>query len=562
MSSLSHHELTLMFFSLALLLATARLLGELSRRFNQPAVMGEILAGIILGPTVFGSLAPNLYQTLFPSEGSLSIVLSALTTLSIVLFLLVAGMEVNLSTVWRQGKTAIVVSITGIIVPFMFGFAAAISIPTMLGYQHQTDVLIFSLFFATALSITALPVIARTLIDLDLFRTDLGMIITAAAVFNDLVGWIIFATILGLIGGSESGSFPISYTIGMVLAFVVFVLTVVRWLINRVLPWVQAHTSWPGGTLGLALSVALLAAAITQWIGIHAIFGSFLVGVAFGDSSHLREHTRRILHDFISFVFAPIFFASIGLQVDFIANFDSLLILMVLIIACLGKIVGCSLGARWAGISNKESWAIGLGMNARGAMEIILGLLALQFKLINEPLFVALVIMALVTSIMSGPTISLALRRKKSRHFSTFMASGSFISQLSASTLHDAITELSKKLSSTTKLDSDLIVQAVEAREQILPTSLGHGLAVPHARLDNLKVPAIAVGISRLGIEGNTPDNIPIKLIFLILTPTHDNGAQIEILSSISRTFRDEHVRQKVFTVSNYTEFLAMIRAN
>jgi Kef-type K+ transport system membrane component KefB len=203
------------------------------------------------------------------------------------------------------------------------------------------------------------------------------MIIIAAAIFNDLAGWIIFAMILGMMEHQSGHGMGIVQTIGLTLLFAAGTLTLGRWLIHRVLPWVKAYTSWPGGILGFALALALLAAALTEYIGVHAIFGSFLVGVAIGDSSHLREQTRMVIHQFVSFIFAPLFFASIGLTVDFVRHFDVGLVLAVLVIACVGKVGGCGLGARWSGIPSHEAWALGFGMNARGAMEIILGLLAL-----------------------------------------------------------------------------------------------------------------------------------------------------------------------------------------
>jgi Kef-type K+ transport system membrane component KefB len=153
------------------------------------------------------------------------------------------------------------------------------------------------------------------------------------------------------------------------------------------------------------MSLALLAAALTEWIGIHAIFGSFLVGVAVGDSSHLRHDTRQIILKFVSFIFAPLFFASVGLHVNFIDTFDLGITVSVLVIACLGKILGCGLAARASGASPRLSGAIGFAMNARGAMEIILGLLALENGLIRQRMFVALVLMALATSMISGPAI-------------------------------------------------------------------------------------------------------------------------------------------------------------
>jgi Kef-type K+ transport system membrane component KefB/mannitol/fructose-specific phosphotransferase system IIA component len=560
MDTLTHSEITAMFLALGLLLASARLLGEMARRFNLPSVLGEILAGILWGPTVFGAIAPAGRAFLFPRHGGGALAFDGLTTLAIALFLLVAGMEVDLSTVWRQGKTALNVGIAGIVVPFAIGFVTAWYLPGLLGREIGANPLIFALFMATALSISALPVIAKTLMDLNLYRSDLGMLIVAAAVLNDLVGWIVFAVILGMLGTAPT-ALSIGQTIWLTLGFALAMLTVVRWALNRTLPWIQAHTSWPGGVLGFALSLALIAAAFTEWIGIHAIFGAFLAGVALGDSKHLRERTRATIEQFVSFIFAPLFFASIGLKVDFIANFDLLLVVTVLVIATVGKVLGCGLAGRLSGLARREAWALGFGMNARGAMEIILGLLALKYGVIGERLFVALVVMALATSLMSGPLLQHLLRLKKPRRFTDFLTARTFVNHFSVHSRSEAITALVRAAAEFAGLDAETVADAVLAREKLMSTGIGNGMAVPHARLRELEAPIVAVGLSTPGIDFDAPDDTPAHVIILILTPLQDDGAQLEILADIATTFKVREIREKVVSVAGFTEFLALVRS-
>ncbi|WP_432822461.1 cation:proton antiporter domain-containing protein [Trichloromonas sp.] len=561
MASLSHQEITALLLALGVLLAGARVLGELARHFNQPAVLGEIVAGILLGPTVLGQLAPKFSAFLFPAAGGGALALDGLMTLAITLFLLVAGMEVDLSTVWRQGRLALVVGLAGILIPFALGLGGAWYFPDLMGGDAGGDQLIFALFIATALSISALPVIARTLMDLNLYRSDLGMTIIAAAVFNDLVGWIVFAVILGLIGvgGASAG---IAATIGMTLGFAVFMLTLGRALIHRIIPWIHAHASWPGGVLGFAMVLALVCSAFTEWVGVHAIFGSFLAGVALGDSGHLRQRTRATIAQFVSFIFAPLFFAGIGLRVNFIAHFDLGLVLLILVIACLGKVVGCGLGGRLAGMSVRESWALGFGMNARGAMEIILGLLALEYGLIGEPLFVALVVMALVTSLMSGPAMQRILRLKKPRCVVRYLRPKAYLPALKATGRQEAIVELSRALALSAGLDPVTVTEAVLAREALMPTGIGRGIAVPHARLDGLAGPLAGVGISRVGIDFDAPDGCPAMLLFLLLTPKQDDGVQVELLADIARTFRQRDTFEQSLQAKGFTEFIGLLKSN
>lgn len=563
---MTHADMVALFLALGVVLASARVLGELARRFNQPAVMGELLAGILLGPTLFGAVAPELFTQIFPATPGFTIGMQGLTTVAITLFLLVAGLEVDLSTIFRQGRSAIGVSIGGVVIPFAVGFGLGwvgplLFEPGSVGRTDGGDALVFALFLATAMSISALPVIAKTLMDLNLYRSDLGMTVIASAVFDDLLGWIIFAILLGLMGRSAAEGHNIAFTIGMVLAFVAGMLTLGRFVLHRSLPFVQAHTSWPGGVLGAAVALAMLGAAFTEWIGIHAIFGAFIVGVALGDSSHLKERTRHTLENFVTFIFAPLFFATVGLKVDFVAHFDLPLVMVVMVIATVGKFAGCGLAARLSGMPWRESWAIGAAMNARGAMEIILALLALQAGLINEKLFVALVIMALATSVIAGPVMQRILRRKKAQRFTDHVGSASFVPELKAANRFAAIIELCH-VSGATGVPMQNAIDLVIARERAVPTGVGNGIALPHARVPGLDRPQVAVGISRVGLDFDSPDGEPVHIICLILTREEDHALTLELYRDILQSLSTQGTREELLKVRTYTEFLALLASS
>ncbi|HQH51749.1 MAG TPA: cation:proton antiporter [Candidatus Hydrogenedentes bacterium] len=551
----------LMLLSFGILLAVARLLGELAEKLHQPAVLGELLAGILLGPTVLGNMAPAAVQFLFPPQGPNAIALEALSTLAIVLFLLVAGIEVDLSTVWRQGNVGLKVGVVGMAVPFALGLAAAWAAPHALGREPGADPVVFALFLATALSITALPVIAKTLMDLGLYRSDMGMVVVSAAIFNDLVGWIAFAIVISMMGTVSAHSHSIAVTIALTLGFVAVMLTLGRWAIHRILPALQAYTRWPGGVLSFALTMAVLAAAFTEWIGIHAIFGSFIFGVALGDSPHLRERTRVIIDQFVSFVFAPVFFASIGLRVNFVARFDPLLVLTILLVACACKLAGGILGAKWGGMSARDAWAVGFAMNARGAMEIILGLLAMQAGIIRERLFVAIVIMAIVTSMLSGPLMNLILKPTRGRRLQDVVSSRLFLRDMAAANSREAIHELTALACQNAGLDAGAIENAVWAREQALPTGIGNGVAIPHARVAGVGDSMVATGFSETGVDFDAPDGMPANLIFLIVTPETDPASQLELGADIARSFRNPSMLERALRTSSYTEFLALLKS-
>jgi len=251
--------------------------------------------------------------------------------------------------------------------------------------------------------VSALPVIARILMDMNLFKSNIGMLIIASAMFSDLVAWLIFSFLLAMQNPDESMSAV--HTILYILGFGLFMLTIGKKIIDRSLPWIQTKLSWPGGVLSISIGVCLLCAAFTEKINIHAILGAFIAGIAFGDSVHLHEKAREIIHQFITNIFAPLFFVSIGLRVNFFDSFDVVVVVVILLLSFFGKVLGASFGAYLGGIKLKNSLAVGFGLNARGAMEIILGTLALNAGLISQKIFVALVVMALVTSLTSAPMI-------------------------------------------------------------------------------------------------------------------------------------------------------------
>ncbi|NUM33166.1 MAG: cation:proton antiporter [Candidatus Brocadiae bacterium] len=553
-------EIIILFLSLATLLFFSRLLGEIAKRYHQPAVIGEIMAGILLGPTFLGTWLPFLENFLFPTTGNNSLVLNSITTIGASLFLLIAGMELDLATVFRQGKTAIGIGISGLIMPFLVGFILAWSFPDFLGIQAGGDKRIFALFFATVLSISALPVIAKTLMDLGIYRTDTGMMIIACAVFDDILGWIIFALILSLAGKDQAAHFPILYTILMFFAFTIFMLTVGRYYIHKILPWLKAHFTWPSGVLSFILVVALFCSAFTEWIGIHAIFGAFVAGVAIGDSHHLREHTRTIIHEFVSSFFTPLFFGSIGLGIHFLKNFDLLLTVVITAIAFLGKISGCLMGGKAFKLTSSESWALAFAMNARGAMAIILALVALQMNLINETLFVSLLIMSILTSMMSGPGMQKVLHLSKKQRFTSYLSSKHFISSLKANNLSQAIEELANTFAFFTPEERKKIVEESIGREETMPTGLENGVAIPHVRVSGLSKPVIAVGKSEIGIDFNSPDGELSHLIFLILTPKHEMQSQLEIIADIAKTLESKESIHRTLQSLNFTEFLAAIK--
>lgn len=396
-------EFTILFLQLSVMLVSALALAALVRRLHHPPIVGELLAGILLGQTVLGYLAPTAFDWLFLQHTAVIPVREGLILTGMLFFLFSTGMEVDLSMVKGQVLGLVLVSGLGILIPFGLGAGTVLAFPQLWGEVAVGNHLQLALFMGTALSISALPIIARILQDLNLLDKEIGSVILTSAVLNDVVGWFIFAASLNLMqsDGAEANMGKIFGSMGLAL---LLIWGLSRWVARPLLNRSQASS---GEYIGIVAACVLAAAALAEWLGIHPVFGAFLVGVALGKSktNPAEAAERETIHKFASRFFAPLYFVSVGLKVNFAANFDLGLVLLVLVIAILGKVVGGGLGARLSGFDTRTSLAIGFGLNARGAIEIILASVALQHGVIDQRIFVALVVMALVTSMISAPAL-------------------------------------------------------------------------------------------------------------------------------------------------------------
>ena len=307
MVKLSQNDLVILLLAISIMLIFSRIASELGKRLGMPMVMGELLVGVALGPTVFGSIAPDLYTTIFPftENTHFSIALDAILSLSVILLLFITGLELRFSLFLRHGKTALSTGLGSMILPFVSGFILAWLFPHWFSViKNSPTHLLFSLFLGTAMSISALPVIARILLDMKLLKTEIGAVIIASAVFNDVVGWIIFSFILSLVNKNNGGG-SVTQSLVSFVVFALFMLIVGRFVLNRILPWIQTKLSWPGGVLAFSLSLCLLCAAFTEFIHIHAILGAFIAGLAIGDSVYFRASRHGRLCTSLSPIFLP-----------------------------------------------------------------------------------------------------------------------------------------------------------------------------------------------------------------------------------------------------------------
>ena len=410
---LGHHEVLLLLVQLALLLAVSRGLGELMRRIRLPPVVGELLAGVLLGPSLFGLVLPGVYAQVFPKSQLQADLLSVVSWLGVLFLLVVTGLETDLNLIIRKGRTALTISLGGIIVPFATGLGLGWVLPDdFLADPNQR--LIFSLFIATAMSISAVPVIAKVLMDLRLIRRDIGQVTLAAGMTDDTIGWILLSVVSGL---ATSGKFdPITVlksVMGAVL-FLGFSFTVGRTIVDRILRWVDDTVGGVTASLSVVLVLSLAAAALTHGLGIEAVLGAFVIGILAGQSRRFSREAGQTLETVTAGFLAPIFFAAAGLKVNLLQLLvpqTFLIGLVVLAVACIGKFVGAYIGSRASGLSHWEGLAIGSGMNARGAMEIIVATIGLSLGVLNQPMYSIIVMVAIVTSLMAPPLLRWTLSK-------------------------------------------------------------------------------------------------------------------------------------------------------
>jgi Kef-type K+ transport system membrane component KefB len=398
------------------MLAFAIIFGQIMRRFKQPAVLGEMIGGIVLGPTILGMLVPVLYTWLFNSSTSVIVVRDASIKMGMLFFLFIAGLEVDLTDLRRLGKRAALIGLVGTLVPIAAGVALVYALPVQFwGPLAGKHLFAFSLFIGMNLANSANPVIARILMDLGLLKSEIGSTIMTATIVDDLVNWTLFAIVLSEINPTRASTQGLPLTILTVIVFFVLVLGLGHWLGYRSLRWVRGHVVWPSGFIAVTSLAILIAGSISEALGIHAFLGAFLLGVALGGHDRERNEAHDVIAHFVMSFFVPIYFVSMGMSTNFIANFDWLLVAIILLVACVSKVGAVALGARMAGMKvNREVWAIAFGLNARGATGIILAGVGLANHMIDERIFVAIVVMALVTSLMSAPAMTSLLNNKLS----------------------------------------------------------------------------------------------------------------------------------------------------
>ena len=410
--SLGGHAVFLLLIQIALLLLAARIGGELCRRVALPAVVGELAAGILLGPSVLGHYFPDVSAAIFPRDPAQFHLLEAFGTTGMVLLLLLTGLETDLRLLRHLGRAALIASLMGMVFPFATGFGLGLLTPD--AYLAQPDRrILFSFFLATAMAISAMPVIAKILMDLDLTKRNIGVVILSAGVVDDTVGWLVLSLIAGVASHGHVQFAQMLSTLALTAGFLLFAGAVLYPVARRLLTGITRRARTPDADLVFLLVVTLACGAATEWIGIHAVFGAFIAGAVFRQVPELKQETVRKLESIVFPVLAPIFFGIVGLKVNLQDLGGGGMLALVVTIACLGKLVGVTVGGLWGGLSFWESLSIAVAMNARGAMELVVATIGLSLGILNQQMFSIIVVVAIFTSFMAPLGLRLTVPKVK-----------------------------------------------------------------------------------------------------------------------------------------------------
>jgi Kef-type K+ transport system membrane component KefB len=389
------------FLQMLVVLAACRFVGAMSRRLGQPQVVGEMIAGVFLGPSLLGLLLPELQQSIFPKESLKILYVGA--QLGVGLYMFLVGVEFNTATFMSRARSAASVSAAGMLAPFVLGAGLALGLVKVPGlFSEKATVYEAMLFLGAAMSITAFPMLARIIYERGLTGTALGTLALAAGAIGDAGAWCVLAIVLASFG---AGPMVAVKAIGGGTLYAVLVLTVGRKLLRRLGQVAEASGELSPNLLGLTLMFFMIGVWVTDSIGIHAVFGGFILGIAMPRGLFAREIQRQ-LEPFAVVFLLPMFFTFSGLntRLDMVNSPQLLLIAAAVIFAaCLGKGGACWAAARWHGEDNRTALAIGTLMNSRGLMELIIINIGLQKGVIEPALFSIMVLMAIVTTLMATP---------------------------------------------------------------------------------------------------------------------------------------------------------------
>ncbi|MGW2157899.1 cation:proton antiporter [Nonomuraea sp. NPDC001699] len=396
---------------IAVMLALALGLGSLAARFRLPAVVGELFAGVLLGPSILAHVAPDLQRWLFPADPGQFHLLDAVGQIGVLLLVGLTGIHMDLKLVRRRAATAAGVSAGGLIIPLGLGIATGFLLPRAI-VPDGTDTTVFALFMGVAMCVSAIPVLAKTLIDMRLLHRNIGQLTLTAGMIDDAFGWFMLSIVSAMaVNAVTTGT--VLTSLAYLVAIVVLALTVGRPLVRGAMR-LAARSPEAGPTVGTAVVLVILASAGTHALGLESVFGAFVMGMLIGSAGRVDPARLAPLRTVTLYGFAPVFFATAGLRMDLTAltRLPVLLAgLAVLAVAIVGKFVGAYAGARLSRLNRWEALALGAGLNARGVIEVVVAMVGLRLGILSVEAYTLVVLVAIVTSLMTPPILRAAMSR-------------------------------------------------------------------------------------------------------------------------------------------------------
>ncbi|MFI6512251.1 cation:proton antiporter [Streptosporangium sp. NPDC050855] len=405
------HELLVFLLQVGILLMLAVSLGRLAARFGMPAVVGELSVGVILGPSLLAWAAPGVHGWLFPAVPEQYHLLDAVGQIGVLLLVGLTGMHMDMGLVRRRGGTAAGVSIGGLVIPLALGIGAGFVLPKAL-IPEGTDVTVFALFMGVAMCVSAIPVIAKTLMDMNLLHRNIGQLTLTAGMIDDAFGWFMLSIVSAMAVNAVSTATVLT-SFAYLVAIIVFALTLGRPLVRHTLR-LAARSDEPGPTVAAAAVLVILAGAGTHALGLEAVFGAFICGILITTAGKVDPTRLAPLRTVVLSGFAPIFFATAGLRMDLtaLARPEVLLAgLVILAIAIIGKFLGAYAGARLSRLNRWEALALGAGLNARGVIEVVVAMVGLRLGILSVEAYTIVILVAIVTSLMAPPILRLAMAK-------------------------------------------------------------------------------------------------------------------------------------------------------
>jgi Kef-type K+ transport system membrane component KefB len=406
--SIGHDQMLVFLLQIGVLLAAAMLLGMLTVRLGLPPLVGELSAGVLLGPSLFGEFLPGLSDWLLPRDPAQMHLLTAVAQLGVLLLVAITGAHIDLGLIRRKGRAIGWVSAGSVLLPLALGIGLGFLLPGSL-IAPSADRSTFALFIGVAIAVSALPVIAKTLLDMRLLHRDVGQLIVGAAAISDIVGWLLLSVVSAMVV-SGAGPGMILQTVGYLFAALAIAVLVVRPMARGVLRHTE-RSGQPGVSVAAIVVLITLSAAGTQALDMEPILGAFLCGVVISSLGSGSRKTLDTVRSFVMTTLAPLFFATAGLQVDLATLAQPTVLLagiVTLLVATVAKFAGGYLGARLGRLGHSESLAIGAGLNARGVVEIVIATAGLQLGILTTATYTIIVLLAVATSVMAPPFLRYA----------------------------------------------------------------------------------------------------------------------------------------------------------